>query len=63
MKTIIILLASLAIGSLKTNADSWVQKANFGGTARHGATGFSIGTNGYIGTGHNDTAYYNRHLS
>lgn len=29
----------------------WTQKANFGGTARWGAVGFSIGTKGYIGTG------------
>jgi len=29
----------------------WTQKANFGGTARDGAIGFSIGTKGYIGTG------------
>jgi len=31
--------------------DTWAQKANFGGTARSGAVGFSIGTKGYIGTG------------
>ena len=30
---------------------SWTQKANFGGTARYGAVGFSIGAKGYIGTG------------
>jgi hypothetical protein len=29
----------------------WTQKANFGGTARSYAVGFSIGTKGYIGTG------------
>jgi N-acetylneuraminic acid mutarotase len=32
-----------------TNA--WTQKANFGGTPRNGATGFSIGNRGYIGIG------------
>ena len=32
--------------------DTWTQKANFGGTARRDAVGFSIGTKGYIGTGH-----------
>ena len=32
-----------------TNA--WTQKADFGGTARYGAVGFSIGSKGYIGTG------------
>lgn len=30
---------------------SWTQKANFGGTARNSAVGFSIGSKGYIGTG------------
>jgi len=37
--------------TLFAEADSWVQKANFGGTARYGATGFSIGSKGYIGLG------------
>ena len=32
-----------------TNA--WTQKADFGGTARLDAVGFSIGSKGYIGTG------------
>lgn len=31
--------------------DAWIQKADFGGPARSGATGFSIGSKGYIGTG------------
>jgi hypothetical protein len=29
----------------------WTRKADFGGMARYGAVGFSIGTKGYIGTG------------
>ncbi len=29
----------------------WTQKSNFGGTARHEAVAFSIGTKGYLGTG------------
>ena len=29
----------------------WTKKADFGGMARYGAVGFSIGTKGYIGTG------------
>ena len=33
------------------STNAWTQKANFGGTPRYGAVGFSIGTNGYIGTG------------
>ncbi|TAL62644.1 MAG: T9SS type A sorting domain-containing protein [Bacteroidetes bacterium] len=31
--------------------DTWIQKADFGGIARYGAVGFSIGNKGYIGTG------------
>lgn len=30
---------------------TWTKKTNFGGTARYGAAGFSIGTKAYIGTG------------
>jgi N-acetylneuraminic acid mutarotase len=33
--------------------DSWTQKADFGGTARAYAVGFSIGSLGYLGTGLN----------
>jgi len=32
-------------------SNTWTQKANFGGTARSGAVGFSIGTKGYIACG------------
>jgi len=32
--------------------DEWTRKADFGGTARDSAVGFSIGTKGYIGTGY-----------
>ncbi len=32
-------------------ANTWTQKADFGGTARYSAVGFSIGSKGYIGTG------------
>ncbi len=41
----------------------WTQKANFGGAARAGSVGFSIGTKGYIGTGYcNDgtTEFYTK---
>ncbi|MBI3133935.1 MAG: T9SS type A sorting domain-containing protein [Bacteroidetes bacterium] len=34
---------------------AWVQKASFGGDARHRCTGFSIGTRGYIGGGHTNS--------
>ena len=30
----------------------WKKKSDFGGTVRHRAVGFSIGDNGYIGTGY-----------
>ncbi len=33
----------------------WTQKADFGGVARTGAAGFSIGNKGYIGTGVNSS--------
>ena len=35
--------------------DTWTQKTNYGGTARFGATSFSIGSKGYIGTGNDGT--------
>jgi photosystem II stability/assembly factor-like uncharacterized protein len=31
--------------------NTWTQKADFGGTARNSAVGFSIGSKGYVGTG------------
>ncbi len=33
-------------------ANTWTKKADFPGTPRFGAVGFSIGSKGYIGTGH-----------
>ncbi|MBK8505893.1 MAG: beta-propeller fold lactonase family protein [Saprospiraceae bacterium] len=36
------------------SSNSWVQKADFGGTARHWASGFTIGDKGYLGTGSNN---------
>jgi hypothetical protein len=33
------------------SSDTWARKADFPGTARYSAFGFSIGTKGYIGTG------------
>jgi N-acetylneuraminic acid mutarotase len=41
----------LAFG-LTTLANPWYQRFDFGGDARHRATAFSIGTEGYIGLGH-----------
>lgn len=39
-------------------ANAWTEKADFGGTGRLSAVGFSIGQKGYIGTG-NDGSYKN----
>jgi|GEM_PF-1021917 len=36
----------------------WTQKANFGGSARYGAVGMSIGGSGFVGTGY-DGSYKN----
>src|SRR5574343_29674 len=44
-------IVSLLVG-ITTNANPWYQKFDFPGDARHRATGFSIGTDGYIGLGH-----------
>ena len=47
----ILILATLFAIAINSNADSWTQKANYGGGIRSLAVGFSIGTKGYIGTG------------
>lgn len=44
-----------------TTADAWTQKADFGGTPRYGAVGFSIGSKGYIATGY-DLGNFNNDL-
>lgn len=41
------------------STNTWIQKADFGGTARYGAVGFSIGTKGYLGTGRATDGYKN----
>jgi len=41
--------------SVSCFANVWNQKANFGGTARHRASGFVIGEKGYIGMGHTNS--------
>jgi N-acetylneuraminic acid mutarotase len=38
-------------------ANIWTQKADFGGTQRYSAVGFSIGNKGYIGTGINNSVF------
>lgn len=56
MKTITFLYAILlSVGLNSSYAQStWTQQADFGGTARTGAVGFSIGNKGYLGTGNDD---------
>jgi N-acetylneuraminic acid mutarotase len=51
MNTIKILGAFLYI-SATAYAGPWFEKANFGGTARHRSSAFSIGNMGYVGLGH-----------
>ena len=53
MQTKIALLAFCFYYSLGAvySQGTWVQKANFGGTARFGSLSFSIGNKGYIGCG------------
>lgn len=46
-----------------SNTDSWTQIADFPGTAKVNAVGFSINGIGYVGTGYNDdTVYYYRRI-
>src|ERR1700675_578988 len=54
MKTKTCIIAILLAGGLSNShaQDIWTQKADFGGTARYDAVGFSIGSKGHIGTGY-----------
>jgi len=45
-------LIILIIGFSFDSQSAWVQKAPFGGTAKHRCTAFAIGNKGYIGGGH-----------
>lgn len=47
-----IILTFLGISHAYHGDSAWVQKASFGGDARHRCTGFSVGNKGYIGGGH-----------
>jgi hypothetical protein len=52
MKRIFILLIAITLFAFASQAqDTWTQKADFGGIARAGATGFSIDNKEYVGTG------------
>lgn len=46
-----LLIITLPVSSMVCNG-AWIQKAPFGGDARHRCTGFSINNKGYIGGGH-----------
>ena len=46
------IIVQVTSGSMTLLSDTWTQKADFGGTARALAVGFSIGSKGYIGTGY-----------
>jgi uncharacterized protein YjdB len=48
---IVLLYSFLGVNMLFATANTWTQKADFGGAARYGAVGFAIGSKGYIGTG------------
>ncbi len=48
-------VTGVATDPYHSTSNSWVQKANFGGTGRRYAVGFSIGNKGYIGTGEDGT--------
>ena len=58
MKKTIALLVFFFTFILCFSQGTWTQKANFGGTGRWFATGFSIGSYGYMGTGINNTGAY-----
>jgi outer membrane protease len=43
---------SFTSATFETTCNTWAQKADFGGSVRYDATGFSIGSKGYLGTGY-----------
>ena len=49
LSTLLIAISAIAFTSQAQN--TWTQKADFGGLDRLGATSFSIGNKGYVGTG------------
>jgi hypothetical protein len=58
MKKFILVIIALFFSFLNVNVLFAVQKADFGGTGRWGAAGFSIGSKGYIGMGYDGSTYY-----
>ncbi len=57
-KSLTFLIALIVVAFTSQAQNTWTQKADFGGTARSKAVGFSIGSKGYIGTGSKDTYPY-----
>ncbi|MGD0280141.1 MAG: kelch repeat-containing protein [Smithella sp.] len=47
----VVLYSFICVSMAFAAADTWTQKADFGGSTRVAAVGFSIGSKGYIGTG------------
>ncbi|MFI5219894.1 MAG: kelch repeat-containing protein [Bacteroidia bacterium] len=56
-KIIALIVITVSLSPLFLKADYWTQKADFGGTPRADATGFSVGSKGYIGTGFINPTY------
>jgi len=56
MKTLLTIF--LLFLSLFAGADTWVQKADFGGGKRHATFSFSIGNKGYVGAGQDTTNFH-----
>ena len=52
MKNKLIIVLIIMFDTLIVHANPWIQKADFGGTGRHRATGISIANKGYMGLGH-----------
>jgi len=52
MKTLSISILFCLYNTLIFSQGTWVRKADFGGTARHSTTAFSIGNKGYMGLGY-----------
>jgi N-acetylneuraminic acid mutarotase len=50
-----IFVSVFCLGLLPEGNAAWVQKAPFGGTAKHRCTAFSINNKGYIGGGHTNS--------
>ena len=59
---IVLLFSFLYVNMVYAATNTWTKKADFGGTARSGAVGFSIGVKGYIGLGYDTTSTYTQAL-